>query len=104
MLVRLDQGVLIAVGGGERDEAAPKAQRARNPAHHHDRGAAGRRPTRDTAPADLARAHSGYRVATETPGLSPEERGRMRGLTYARRSHPPSRPRATGSRCARRSP
>jgi hypothetical protein len=24
MLVRLDQGVLIAVGGGERDEAAPK--------------------------------------------------------------------------------
>jgi len=53
MLVRLDQGVLIAVGCGERDEAASETECAGNAAHHHDRGAAGRRPTRDTAPADL---------------------------------------------------
>jgi len=53
LLLRLEPRVHLAVGRGERGEATSKAQRARNPAHRHDRGAAGWRRGRDPAPADL---------------------------------------------------
>jgi hypothetical protein len=39
--LRLDEGLLVMVGGGERGEAAPEAERAGHRAHDHDRGAAG---------------------------------------------------------------
>ena len=55
LLLRLGPGVYLAVGCGKRGEAAPKAERARNPAHHHNRGAAGGPPPGDAAPVDLAR-------------------------------------------------
>jgi len=42
MLVRLDHGVLIAVGCGQRDEAASQAERAGCHAHRYGKGAAGR--------------------------------------------------------------
>ncbi len=64
MLVRLDQGVLIAVGCGERDEAASQAERAGCHAHRYGRGAAGRDHARATTHADLA----GY---TEGTGCQP---------------------------------
>jgi len=41
MLVRLDHGVLIAVGCGERDEAASQAERAGYHVHRYGKGAAG---------------------------------------------------------------
>jgi len=43
----------ISRWAAESGKAASETQRARNPAHSHDRGAAGRRPARDAAPADL---------------------------------------------------
>jgi len=55
LLLRMDPRVHLEVGCGERGEIASETQRASDPAHHHDRAAAGRRPTRATAPADLAR-------------------------------------------------
>ena len=54
MLVRLDHGVLIAVGCGERDEAASQAERAGYHAHRYGKGAAGRDHGRATTDADLA--------------------------------------------------
>jgi len=64
MLVRLDHGVLIAVGCGERDEAASQAERAGCHAHRYGKGAAGRGQGRVTTDADLA----GY---TEGTGCLP---------------------------------
>ena len=64
MLVWLDSGVLIAVGCGERDEAASQAERARCHAHRYGKGAAGRDHGRATTDADLA----GY---TEGSGCQP---------------------------------
>lgn len=40
LLLRLEQRVHLTVGRRERGEAASETQRARHPAHHHDRGAA----------------------------------------------------------------
>jgi hypothetical protein len=77
MLVRLEPRMHLTVGGGERDEATSETQRARDPAHHHDRGAASCHPARDAAPAALARVHSGYRGAVETPSLRPKGRAAL---------------------------
>ncbi len=54
MLVQLEPGVLLTVGCGKCGEPASEAEHARNPAHHQDRGAAGRCPGWDAAPADVA--------------------------------------------------
>jgi len=64
VLVRLDHGVLIALGCGERDEAASQAERAGCHAHRYGKGAAGRDQGRVTTDADLA----GY---TEGTGCLP---------------------------------
>jgi hypothetical protein len=41
LLLRLEPGVVLTVGGGERGEASSEAECARNPAHPRDRGTAG---------------------------------------------------------------
>jgi len=64
MLVRLDEGLLIAVGCGERGEAASQAERAGCHAHLYGKGAAARDYGRATTDADLA----GY---TEHTGCLP---------------------------------
>jgi hypothetical protein len=64
MLVRMDEGVLIAVGCGERDEAASQAESAGCHAHRYGKGAAGRVQGRVATDADLA----GY---TEGTGCQP---------------------------------
>src|SRR6266851_247808 len=74
MLVQLEPGVLLTVGCGKCGEPASEAERARNPAHHHDRGAAGRRSARNAAHADVA-VHSGHRVLADAPGIRPNDRG-----------------------------
>ena len=76
MLVRLDDGVLIAVGCGERDEAASQAERARCHAHRYGKGAAGRDRGRATTDVDLARYTEEYWVAADTPGNRPTGMGR----------------------------
>ncbi len=53
MLVRMDEGVLIAVGCGERDEAASQAEPAGCHAHRYGKGAARRDHGRPTTHADL---------------------------------------------------
>src|SRR5258708_19004647 len=80
MLVRMDEGVLIAVGCGERDEAASQAERAGRHAHRYGKGAAGRGQGRVTTDADLA----GYTEGAGrygSPGLRPK--GMSRALEAA---------------------
>jgi len=70
MLVRLDQGVLIAVGCGERDEAASQAERAGCHAHRYGKGAAGRGQGRATTDADLARYTEGTGCLPTHPAIA----------------------------------
>ena len=74
MLVRLDHGVLIAVGCRERDEAASQAKRAGCHAHHYGKGAAGRDHGRATTDADIAGYTEGTRCLPTHPANRPKGR------------------------------
>ncbi len=70
MLVRLDEGVLITVGCGERDEAASQAERAGCHAHRYGKGASGRHHGRATTDADLARYTEGTGCQPTHPAVA----------------------------------
>jgi hypothetical protein len=85
MLVRLDEGVLIAVGCGERGEAASQAERAGCQAHRYGKGAAGRDHGRATTDAGLAGYTEGTGCLPTHPALArlggaARSRGRRFGL------------------------